>query len=136
MLFSFNTPDAGEEYYRDLAEALLALGPEAVVITGVSLQLGKTGFYGLDRENGAFSYQTRVLPRSFHGTGDLFSAVLTGGLMNGLTLAEAARLAAGFVEKCIGATRDVTPFGVEFEQQLPWLWQKLQGASCCTCPGY
>lgn len=128
---------AEKDYYRSLGQALLELGPEAVVITGVPLSEGKTGFLSLDR-NGEFFYQAKKHPRAFHGTGDLFSAVTTGALTLGMELQEAAVLAAGFVEKCIASTRECTPYGVEFETQLPWLWQKLQGSQSCTCgcPGF
>ena len=125
------------EYFRTLTQGLLDLGAKAVVITGVSLAEGKTGFYGMDREGKPFSYQTRKIPRSFHGTGDLFSAVVTGGLMTGLDTENAARLAAEFVAKAIAGTPEVTPWGVDFESQLPWLWQKMQSTQClCNCPGY
>lgn len=130
-------PDQG--YLKELAEKLLSMGPEAVVITGASLSPGKTGFYLAARQENPFSYQVPVIPKSFHGTGDLFSAVITGGLLTGLGTRDAAVLAAGFVEKCISSTREVTPFGVDFEAQLPWLWQKMQSTPACTagyCPGY
>lgn len=123
-------------YYRELARGLIALGAESAVITGASLSPEKTGFFGIDRDGREFSYQTRRIPKNFHGTGDLFSAVVTGGLMTGLDTENAARLAAGFVEKCVSGTREVTPWGVEFETKLPWLWQKLRSAPCCACPGY
>ena len=121
-----------------LTRGLLELGADSAVITGVSLEPGKTGFFGMDSRGRTFHFQTRRIPRSFHGTGDLFSAVVTGGLMNGLDTENAARLAAEFVAKCISGTPEVTPWGVEFERQLPWLWQKLQSGGQCAfgCPGY
>ena len=124
-------------YYRRLARGLLDLGAGSAVITGVSLAEGKTGFFGTDAEGREFPWQTRRIPRSFHGTGDLFSAAVTGGLMTGLDTENAAILAAEFVAKCISGTREVTPWGVEFEAQLPWLWQRLRsGTPLCACPGY
>lgn len=132
-----DTQDA--EYLGELSAGLLEMGPEAVIITGASLSPGKTGFYLAARQEEAFSYQVPVIPKSFHGTGDLFSAVVTGGILTGLSLRDAGVLAAGFVEKCISSTREVTPFGVDFEAQLPWLWQKMQSAPACTagyCPGF
>ena len=128
------TEDIG--YYRALASRLLELGCGSAVITGATLAPEKTGFFGIDREGREFSYQTRRIPKSFHGTGDLFSAVITGGRATGLDTENAARLAASFVEKCISGTREVTPWGVEFERQLPWLWQKLQASPGCGCPWF
>lgn len=114
------SPDADPNI---LLDAVMALGPKACVLTGVSLQPGMTGFLGAD-QNSRFSYQTEALPGAFHGTGDLFAAVLTGALMKEKTLEQSARLAAAFVERCI---RNATPspFGLSFEAHLPWLWEQL-----------
>ena len=52
------------------------------------------------------------------------AAVVTGGLMRGMTLEQAASLAVEFVLACIDATaRDPQAgwYGVEFEKALPWL---------------
>lgn len=117
--------NASRDYYRALLEGMLALGASAVIITGVSLEPEKTGFLGFSRENGEFSYQADLIPRKCHGTGDLFTAVLTGAYVRGKDLPDAATLAARFVEKTVSATRASTPFGVEFETQLPWLWEQL-----------
>ena len=113
------TTDAG--WYAALLAATAALGAEKVILTGVSLSEGKTGFVGTE----GISYQTHTLPGSFHGTGDLFAAVFTGSFVQGRDLAASAALAAGFVERVIRATGEPTPFGVNFESQLPWLWQQL-----------
>ena len=127
-------------YYTELAEGLLSLGAESVIITGASLSENTTGFFGLTRQTGAFSYQAPKLAKTFHGTGDLFSAVTAGGLLTGLTTQNAARLAAKFVERAISATPAETSYGIAFEPQLPWLWQQLQGETsenCVSfCPGF
>lgn len=108
-------------YYRQLLDALKTLAP-AVVLTGVTAEAGKTGFLTQD----GFLYQADKLPGHYHGTGDLFTAVLTGGVAKGKSLHTAAVLAAKFVEKVLQNTKKETPFGVEFESQLPWLWENLQ----------
>jgi len=38
---------------------------------------------------------------------------------------EAGELAAGFVERVLDNTLETTPFGGEFETQLPWLWKQI-----------
>ena len=127
-------------YLQELTAGLLDLGAEAVILTGVSLQPDTTGFFSQRANAAPFLYQTEKLVKCFHGTGDLFSAAFTGGIVSGKKLSDAARLAAGFVERSICATQDVTPYGVEFETQLPWLWQQLQEtpqAACMNlCPGF
>ena len=111
------TTDAG--YYRELLMGLSDLGAKSVVLTGVSLETGKTGFMGTD----GTVYQAEKLPGNFHGTGDLFAAVFTGAYTNGKE-EQAATLAAKFVERVIAATGTPTPYGIAFESQLSWLSQQ------------
>ena len=107
-----------EGYYRELARVLVGeLGLRGVVITGVSLAPGQTGFLSYCHRHKEF-YQVEKQDKTLHGTGDLFSAVLAGGLLKGKELFEAAKDAAYFVEKAIAATEKVTPYGVEFEKVL------------------
>ena len=59
----------------------------------------------------------------YPGTGDLFSSVLTGGLVRGEPLAGAVRRAADFVRACIEHTEAAQNggsrlFGVQFEPLL------------------
>lgn len=117
---------ADRAYYRELLEGMLDIGGDAAVITGVALEPGKTGFLGCSRVTGEFSYQADRLSQKFHGTGDLFTAVVTGGLVRGQALSDAAVLAARFVERVILTSGGSTPFGVAFEPQLPWLWEQLK----------
>lgn len=112
-------------YYRALLEGMLSLGTDGVIITGVSAQRDTMGFLGFSRKDGEFSYQSNRIPRQCHGTGDLFAAVLTGAAVQGCSIADSAVLAARFVEKALLATETASPFGVEFETQLPWLWEQL-----------
>lgn len=117
--------NADPGYYRELLAGMQAFGADAVVITGAACGPDKTGFMGLSRVLGEFSYQADLLHKHCHGTGDLFAAVLTGAMVKGCTVAAASTLAARFVEQVIAATPESTPFGVEFEGQLPWLWNQL-----------
>lgn len=110
-------------YLRALTGALLqCYHTQAVVITGVSSKPDTLGFCGADREEGSFVYQTQAVPRQFHGTGDLFSAVFTGALLHGCDVYEAGVWAAEFVRLCAEETAQVSPHGIEFEPQLPKLW--------------
>lgn len=111
-------------YYRQLLAGMAAFGADAVVITGVTLADDTLGFIALEKGR-EFSYQTKQLPRQCHGTGDLFTAVVTGGLTLGMEVEKAATLAARFVEQVLESTPEPTPFGVEFERCLPWLWKQL-----------
>lgn len=111
-------------YLRELAAGLMDFGVEGAVITGFLWDDAHTGFFGTDLQ-GSFSYKASRIPKHFHGTGDLFAAVFTGGLLAGKGMEDAATLAARFVEKVISATEESSPFGVAFEPQLPWLWEQI-----------
>lgn len=111
-------------YLRELAAGLMDFGVEGAVITGFLWDNAHTGFFGTDLQ-GSFSYKASRIPKHFHGTGDLFAAVFTGGLLAGKGMEDAATLAARFVEKVISATEESSPFGIAFEPQLPWLWEQI-----------
>ena len=115
---------ADEGYLRELTAGLLALGPKAVIITGFTWDTNTTGFACGDRD-GLRCYKAPRINRSQHGTGDLFAAVFTGALTKGRCPYDAAALAARFVERVVAATPQSTPFGAEFETQLPWLWEQI-----------
>ena len=111
--------DGDEAYWADLTQGLLSRFPaDAVLITGVSSKAGFIGFTGCHRQTGPFLYQAPVVPRQFHGTGDLFAAVFAGAAVQGAELSAAGEKAANFVRDCVAATPAVTPHGVEFESQL------------------
>ena len=116
---------ADESYLRELAEGMLTFGAKAVVITGFLWDTETTGFYGYTRETGPFAYKANRIPKSLHGTGDLFAATFTGSYLKTADLRQAATLAAGFVERVVASTEAASPFGAEFEKELPWLIEHL-----------
>lgn len=123
--------DTDGAYLRALTGALMEYYKvKAVVITGVSGGKGTIGFCGADREEGTFSYHSPVVPRQFHGTGDLFAAVFAGSVTRGASVYDSAVLAADFVRCCVEHTPAVTPHGVEFENQLFRLWAQISEKNC------
>ncbi|MDO4621044.1 MAG: pyridoxamine kinase [Lachnospiraceae bacterium] len=119
-----------EAYVKDLLQKLAALGAKTVVLTGVSLSEGKTGVMGLDSATGEyFSYQNDRIPKSYHGTGDIFSSVAAGALMNGLSLADSMKLAADYTARTIAVTMENPSdpwYGVDFETTIPYLVKTLE----------
>lgn len=116
--------DPDSVYLKELTAGMLSFGADAVVITGVSGSHGTVGFCG--SANGEeFYYEAPCVQSQFHGTGDMFAAVLLGGMMAGRNVQAAATLAAGFVERTLAASGKTTPHGAQFENQLPWLWEQL-----------
>lgn len=114
------------QYLRLMLEGLCKRKTQTVVITGISPSRKQTGFVGIAAEEGMFSYHTQRRENTLHGTGDMFSAVFAGSYLLGHDPMESAEFAAKFVERVLDNTPKATPFGGEFETQLPWLWQQLQ----------
>lgn len=118
-----NSPDQGQ--LEAILEELLALGCDSVVLTGLE-QGDLIGVAVQTRGQApAFHFAPRV-PKSFHGTGDIFSAVTVGSLLRGFGLSAAAQAAASFVATCLQAADPTQePYGVPFETCLPLLWKGL-----------
>ena len=66
------------------------------------------------------------LPRSCHGTGDLFAAVVSGGMLLGMEPAKAGQLASEFVARAIRGTGEDPRWGVAFEKELGWLAEQCR----------
>ena len=115
----------GAEGCLELARRLSLGGRRSVVLTGASEALDRTGAACFDARTGrAEMIQTRRVPREFHGTGDVFASVLTGALVRGESMPEAARLAVEFVRVCGERTAaEGLPMreGVDFEPLLGML---------------
>lgn len=118
----------GESGCREIAERLSLNGRRSVVLTGASAGPGLTGAMCFDAKTGQTSaVQTRRVPQEFHGTGDVFTSVLTGALVKGASLPDAARQAVDFVRACAERTaQEVLPMreGVDFEPLLGLLTAK------------
>lgn len=109
----------------DMAVELSAQGQRSVVVTGVTPEQGYTGAVWFDAATGQTGTTVAVrAPGDYPGTGDLFSAVLTGGLVMGESLERAASRAAHFISRCAAFTAAQggdTREGVLFEPLLPLL---------------
>ena len=118
-----------ERYDIDYVKALLArlseLGAGISVLTGVSLEQGKTGIMGYDRSSGThYVYQNRRIDASFHGTGAIFSSTCVGEIMKGKDWRDAMRIAADYTAHTIEVTLQNPKkpwYGVDFEATLPTL---------------
>lgn len=115
------------EFCRQIATELLKTGAKAVTLTGYSPAPDTVGFYYSDGAK-EFAHAGAKIPRSCHGTGDLFAAVVAGSLIRGLSVPEAGELAAEFVHRAIAKTGEDSRFGVEFESELGWLAEKCRNA--------
>ncbi len=115
--------DYDKEYIEKTLRKLSKLGPNTVIITGVSFEEGKLGAACYDKIKDEVSYvSTKKIEGHFHGTGDIFSSALLGGILNGFSINESAKIAADFtvlaIEKCIELDCE-RRYGVPFEKALP-----------------
>ncbi len=111
---------------QSLGERMLSLGCAAAVITGVRAEDGTLENWVFERDQEATVVRAACVKKSFAGTGDVFSSVLCGKLLNGDTLIDATAKAAEFVREVAEYTAQMdTPLqdGVIFEPFLSRLQQ-------------
>lgn len=116
------------EYIDDLLKALEGLGAKKIVLKGVSYEDSKIGVVVYDTETGEKKeYFNERIGWSSHGTGDCYAAAFTGAVLQGMSIYEAAALAADFVVEALRFTQgdDSHRYGVKFEKALPILVQRL-----------
>lgn len=120
----------GRQHIIDMLDALAQLGPRYVVLTGVSFEKGRLGIMGLDTNTREyFEYYTEHVPVSYHGTGDIFSSVVTGAMARGKSLPEAFKIACDYTKDTIAYTyKEQKPdaYGVDFEATLPGLVKRME----------
>lgn len=97
-----------KEEARQVVDALLSYGPRSVVITsGVAAETGEHVVWGYNHKAGEyFTIPYRFIKAHFPGTGDMFSAVLVGELLDGKELIPAVRRSMDVLEKLIFLERD------------------------------
>ncbi len=119
-------------YIQELLKKLTGLGAKCAVLTGVSFEEGKVGFMGYDSRTGEFfEYYNEKVPASYHGTGDIFASVVTGGMARGLTLYKSLQIAADYTAQCIRVTLNDPKgkaYGVNFEEVIPELVRRTRDA--------
>ena len=107
---------------RRWLERLSLEGRRSVVLTGVTFAPGRVGAGWFDRRDGGMGFSmAEEVPAQVPGTGDLFASVVLGSLLRGEELADAARRAVDFVQRCAARTLALgTPplEGVQFEPML------------------
>jgi pyridoxine kinase len=118
----FGSVPSKPEDFKPWLEELSDNSSRSVVITGVRPSDCRIGQVYFDRKSGDFGYvERKFVNQLFHGTGDLYTSVVTGALMNGKPLADAVNIAADFVLKCCELSyNDGTSSaeGVRFESLL------------------
>lgn len=126
MFFLLNKPykeNISEDELKNCILELCAQGPEIVVVTSVPLanQKGMTSSVAYNKKGNRFWKVTcPYLPAHYPGTGDTFTSVLTGSLMQGDSLPIALDRAVQFISIGIRAT-----FGYEYDTREGILTEKV-----------
>lgn len=117
--------DVTDEAY--ISELLSALNYKCVVLTGVGYREGEIGVL-VQEGSSRYHYAHPRIGKSFHGTGDIFSACFTGALMQEKSMEKAVKIAADYTCKCIQNTVQSPAhwYGVKFETAFPELIRMLQ----------
>ncbi len=106
----------------DLLHRLAGLGCKKIIITGVSTGKNELGAACYDSaKNDFYLYSGQKYDHIYHGTGDIFSSVITGCLVRGMDLRKAVRHAVDFTRSCISFTESDPAagwYGVNFESAL------------------
>ena len=93
------------EEVQAMAEALGQLGPDKVVIKGVTTHEGERLNFAYDKKQCAYwGIPYDEIPMRYHGTGDAFAAVLVGELVKGMAFEKAVASAADFVRRTVAIT--------------------------------
>lgn len=123
-------PNYDEQYIKTVLKRLTDLGCPSAAISGVCLEDGKIGAYYYNAPTDTYYYYANEkLPVQFHGTGDIFASATLGAIMRGKTETEALAVAVDFTLECMKKTLadpDHRPYGVNFEQALPYYIERLK----------
>lgn len=125
--------DADEKEQERIIQELMKLGCKNVILTGISSKSDSIGAVCCTGANKTISrIEGEKINASFHGTGDLFASVVTGGMANEMNLEQAVELAVNYVRETIKETvhtieKDKTDskYGVCFEKTIPYLIQQV-----------
>lgn len=116
--------DMSDREVFDLAARLCVPHARAAVISGIP-RGGDLFNFVYSREHGEETVSVPKIGGDRSGTGDVFSTVILGELLNGRTMAESVRRAAGFVAASVRKAEDlgIPPTdGLPIEETLSLLW--------------
>lgn len=123
-----------ESYTRDdilnlINKLVSKLNVKNVILTGISYNDNQLGavYYNTEK-NEIFEYFNEEVPIKYHGTGDLFSSIFVGALLNDLTVKQSVKLAVDITKECIKVTYDELKdnYGVNFELCVKQLIEQLE----------
>lgn len=93
---------------------LSSLGADMVAITSVMTSENEMSVGVYDKASDKYyKIDCGYIARPFHGTGDIFTAVLTGALLKGESFVNASNTAVAFIRRAIGFTLSKGNFPIE-----------------------
>lgn len=122
--FLLNIPyndNPSREEAEQMVRSLADMGPGIVILTGVAYEQGKIGAMAYEKGTGRVTeYLAIRQEKSYHGTGDLFSSVVTANILNGAPMEKNLEEACEFIVRAIKKTLpdENHPYGVHFEAVL------------------
>ncbi|WP_066892680.1 pyridoxamine kinase [Clostridium nigeriense] len=110
--------NSNDENILDIAKKISAIGPKKVIITGI-IRENKIVNFAYDKiENKFFKVESNFNHKSYSGTGDIFTSIVIGLLLNGHDLKYCVENATKFIYKTIEFTSKFntdTKEGIMFE---------------------
>ena len=122
-LLGVNYPENGlvlEDELLKMAEKLADEGPNQVIITGLRNDNIINNFI-YDKAKGFKIISTTAIGGDRSGTGDAFSAIVMGSLINGEELNSSVQKAVNFIDKCVILAEKMNlpwNYGLPFEEYL------------------
>lgn len=115
---------------KDYLKRLCSLGPDICVITGIATMDGENINACYDKRNDEYwKIPFKFVDKRYPGTGDLFTSLLVGYLLNDKKLPEAIEEASRFVSQAVKETYQAgTPSreGVLFEKIMKELYNEIE----------
>lgn len=109
-----------ERALLDMARQLCDVGPEKVVLTGVP-RGSYLENYCYEQDSGPSVIRTRRIAPQRSGTGDVFSSIVSAGVVQGVPFAQSVKTAADFIRICLKRSAELdipTTDGVCFEEVI------------------
>lgn len=108
-----------QAYVMQALKVLREIGMKTIILTGISYDSDTTGVVLYEGDEYRY-FSHKKLPKSSHGTGDIFASAFTGAYLSGKSMFESIGIAAKFVLSCMENTQDDPShwYGVKFEPML------------------
>ena len=117
-----------DEEIKEMLKELAQMGPKVVIITGILDHLGKKANVAYDvKQNIFWKVPYQEVDVHYPGTGDAFTSVLIGALIQGDSLPMAMERASRFISLAIRTTYGYctdTREGIMLEKVLPALFKR------------